>query len=149
MSELSTPKGNAWTDEAKCELLLRIIAQLKSDGKSINWNEIQMEGRTSKSLQNQWTAFNKRIDAIKQTNLDSPPPPKKTPGRKRGPPKAKAAPKTPKHVGSDEEDEDYNVTPRKRRVPKIEPGSESPESAAKAIKMEFKDTIKSENDGEI
>ena len=125
-----------------------------------------MEGRTSKSLQNQWTAFNKRIDAIKQTNLDSPPPPKKTPGRKRGPPKVKAAPKTPKHVGSDEEDEDYNVTPRKRRVPskfaqvnlitltdlvkkEVEPGSESPESAAKAIKMEFKETIKSENDGEI
>ncbi|KAH7189465.1 uncharacterized protein B0J16DRAFT_115710 [Fusarium flagelliforme] len=148
MSELSTPKANAWTDEAKCELLLRIIAQLKSDGKGINWNEIQMEGRTMKSLQNQWTAFNKRIESIKQTNADSPPPPKKTPGRKRAP-KVKA-PKTPKHVGSDEEDEDYGiVTPRKRRVPKLEPDTESPESAAKAIKMELNETIKSENDGEI
>ncbi|KAJ4138271.1 hypothetical protein NW768_002092 [Fusarium equiseti] len=148
MSELSTPKANAWTDEAKCELLLRIIAQLKSDGKGINWNEIQMEGRTMKSLQNQWTAFNKRIEAIKQTNLDSPPPPKKTPGRKRAP-KVKA-PKAPKHIGSDEEDEDYeSVTPRKRRAPKIEPDAESPESAAKAIKMELNETIKSENDGEI
>jgi hypothetical protein len=120
-----------------------------------------------KSLQNQWTAFNKRIESIKQTNADSPPPPKKTPGRKRAP-KAKA-PKTPKHVGSDEEDEDYgSVTPRKRRVPskylcpsvgfdglftnykkEIEPDTESPESAAKAIKIELNETIKSENDGEI
>jgi hypothetical protein len=40
-----------------------------------------MEGRTMKSLQNQWTAFNKRIDALQQQSSDAPPPlGKKTPG---------------------------------------------------------------------
>ncbi|UZP40851.1 hypothetical protein NXS19_008667 [Fusarium pseudograminearum] len=118
MSDSSTPKTNAWTEEAKNELLLRIIAQLKPEGKSINWNEISMEGRTMKSLQNQWTAVNKKIDAIKQQTADAPSPPaKKTPGRKRGP-----KPKTPKIVGSDEDDGDYGspkkVTPASAELPR-------------------------------
>lgn len=94
-----------------------------------------MEGRTVKSLQNQWTFFNKRIEALRQQSADSPAPAKKTPGksipflcishselmskpigRKRGP-----KPKATKTVGSDEEDEDYGSpkksTPRKRRAP--------------------------------
>lgn len=40
--------------------------QLKPEGKGINWSEIQMPGRTVKSLQNQWTAVNKKIDTIRQ-----------------------------------------------------------------------------------
>ncbi|KAL4723137.1 hypothetical protein ACLX1H_009627 [Fusarium chlamydosporum] len=146
MSDFSTPKANAWTDEAKNELLLRIIAQLKPEGKGINWNEINMEGRTVKSLQNQWTFFNKRIEALRQQSADSPAPAKKTPGRKRGP-----KPKATKTVGSDEEDEDYGSpkksTPRKRRAPKTEPDTETPESTAKAIKMELNETIKEEDEG--
>ncbi|RGP73492.1 hypothetical protein FSPOR_2074 [Fusarium sporotrichioides] len=146
MSDFSTPKTNAWTDEAKNELLLRIIAQLKPEGKSINWNEINMEGRTMKSLQNQWTAFNKKIDALKQQSADSPSPAaKKTPGRKRGP-----KPKTPKTVGSDDDDGDYGSpkksTPRKRRAPKAEVDDETPESSAKAIKLELNETIKAEDE---
>ncbi|CEI69121.1 hypothetical protein FVEN_g4116 [Fusarium venenatum] len=155
MSDISTPKTNAWTDEAKAscpyisrssnELLLRIIAQLKPEGKSINWNEITMEGRTMKSLQNQWTAFNKKIDALKQQAADAPSPSaKKTPGRKRGP-----KPKTPKMVGSDDDDDDYGSpkksTPRKRRAPKAEIDDEA---STKAIKMELNETIKAE-DGEF
>ncbi|CZS83658.1 unnamed protein product [Fusarium graminearum] len=147
MSDSSTPKTNAWTEEAKNELLLRIIAQLKPEGKSINWNEISMEGRTMKSLQNQWTAVNKKIDAIKQQTADAPPPPaKKTPVRKRA-----TKPKTSKTVGSDEDDGDYGspkkVTPRKRRAPKAGVDDESPESSAKAIKMELNETIKAEGGG--
>ncbi|RGP79456.1 hypothetical protein FLONG3_2417 [Fusarium longipes] len=164
MSDFSTPKANAWTDEAKTELLLRIVAHLKPEGKGINWNEITMEGRTMKSLQNQWTAFNKRIEAIKQQSADAPAPPaKKTPGmislfsypsyseltdnltgRKRGP-----KPKTPKAVGSDEDDDDYGSpkksTPRKRRAPKADADAETPESAAKVLKMEFNETAGVEN----
>ncbi|OBS21442.1 hypothetical protein FPOA_07780 [Fusarium poae] len=144
MSDILTPKTNAWTDEAKNELLLRIIAQLKPEGKSINWNEITMEGRTMKSLQNQWTAFNKKIDALKQQAADAPSPPaKKTPGRKRGP-----KPKTPKMVGSDEDDDYESLkksTPRKRRAPKTEIDDEN---STKAIKMEINETIKAE-DGEF
>ncbi|KAM5348109.1 hypothetical protein ACJ41O_007933 [Fusarium nematophilum] len=78
-------KANAWTEEAKVsadaltpfscpftqqepkqnEFLLRIIMQLKPEGKGINWGSIQMPGRTVKSLQNQWTAVNKKIELIK------------------------------------------------------------------------------------
>ncbi|KAF9773011.1 hypothetical protein IL306_009239 [Fusarium sp. DS 682] len=131
----AAPKPNAWTDEAKNELLLRIIAQLKPEGKSINWSEINMDGRTVKSLQNQWTFFNKKIEAFKQQTADgsgpSTPVKKATPGRKRGP--------KPKKVASgDEEDfESPKVTPRKRRAPK----TETPESGAKSAKKELTDSI--------
>ncbi|KAH7248749.1 uncharacterized protein BKA55DRAFT_690866 [Fusarium redolens] len=126
-------KPNAWTDEAKNELLLRIIAQLKPEGKSINWSEINMEGRTVKSLQNQWTFFNKKIEAFKNQAADgsapATPAKKATPGRKRGP-KAKK-------VGSDDDDvfETSKVTPRKRRAPK------APESDAKVVKKELSEAI--------
>ncbi|KAF4437401.1 hypothetical protein F53441_13035 [Fusarium austroafricanum] len=127
----ATPKANAWTDEAKNELLLRIIAQLKPEGKGINWSEIHMEGRTVKSLQNQWTAFNKKMEAYKQQSADGgavTTPAKKTPGRKRGP-------KAKKIESEDEEIfESPRVTPRKRRAP-----TETPE--AKAVKKELSDAI--------
>ncbi|KAF4500891.1 hypothetical protein FAGAP_2906 [Fusarium agapanthi] len=133
-------KPNAWTDEAKNELLLRIIAQLKPEGKSINWSEINMEGRTVKSLQNQWTFFNKKIEAFKaQSNdgsLPSTPAKKATSGRKRGP--------KPKKSGSDEEEayETPKVTPRKRRAPK------TPESESKAVKKELSDAVVKDEDME-
>ncbi|KAF4345344.1 hypothetical protein FBEOM_645 [Fusarium beomiforme] len=131
----AAPKPNSWTDEAKNELLLRIIAQLKPEGKSINWSEINMEGRTVKSLQNQWTFFNKKIEAFKQQAADgngpATPVKKATPGRKRGP--------KPKKLASDDEEgfESPSVTPRKRRAPK----TETPEGEAKAVKRELTDAI--------
>ncbi|KAF5229365.1 hypothetical protein FANTH_14228 [Fusarium anthophilum] len=134
-------KPNAWTDEAKNELLLRIIAQLKPEGKSINWSEINMEGRTVKSLQNQWTFFNKKIEAFKAQSNDgsspSTPAKKATPGRKRGP-KAKKG-------GDSDEDNVYEtpkVTPRKRRAPK------TPESESKAVKKELSDAVVKDEDME-
>ncbi|EWG45179.1 hypothetical protein FVEG_06083 [Fusarium verticillioides 7600] len=129
-------KPNAWTDEAKNELLLRIIAQLKPEGKSINWSEINMEGRTVKSLQNQWTFFNKKIEAFKAQSTDGSSP--STPAKKVTP--RKRVPK-PKKGGSDEEDayETPKVTPRKRRAPK------TPDSEPKAVKKELSDaTVKDE-----
>ncbi|KAF5691108.1 hypothetical protein FCIRC_516 [Fusarium circinatum] len=134
-------KPNAWTDEAKNELLLRIIAQLKPEGKSINWSEINMEGRTVKSLQNQWTFFNKKIEAFKAQSNDgsapSPPAKKATPGRKRGP-------KAKKGADSDEDNvyETSKVTPRKRRAPK------TPESESKAVKKELSDAVVKDEDME-
>ncbi|KAI7771095.1 hypothetical protein LZL87_004882 [Fusarium oxysporum] len=125
-------KSNAWTDEAKNELLLRIIAQLKPEGKSINWSEINMEGRTVKSLQNQWTFFNKKIEAFKSQAADgSAPstPAKKNSARKRGPKAKKVAP------DDDEVYESPKVTPRKRRAPK------TPESDSKAVKKEFSEVV--------
>ncbi|KAF5963353.1 hypothetical protein FBULB1_13440 [Fusarium bulbicola] len=134
-------KPNAWTDEAKNELLLRIIAQLKPEGKSINWSEINMEGRTVKSLQNQWTFFNKKIEAFKAQSNDgsapSTPAKKATPGRKRGP-------KAKKGADSDEDNvyETSKVTPRKRRAPK------TPESESKAVKKELSDAVVKNEDME-
>ncbi|KAF5554319.1 hypothetical protein FPHYL_8463 [Fusarium phyllophilum] len=133
-------KPNAWTDEAKNELLLRIIAQLKPEGKSINWSEINMEGRTVKSLQNQWTFFNKKIEAFKAQSNDgsspSTPAKKATPARKRG--------SKVKKGGSDEEEvyETPKVTPRKRRAPK------TPDSESKAVKKELSDTVVKDEDME-
>ncbi|KAF4950962.1 hypothetical protein FGADI_7834 [Fusarium gaditjirri] len=133
-------KPNAWTDEAKNELLLRIIAQLKPEGKSINWSDINMEGRTVKSLQNQWTFFNKKIEAFKTQSNDgstpSTPVKKATPGRKRG---SKA-----KKIGSDDDDvvETPKVTPRKRRAPK------TPESDSKSIKRELSEAVVKDEDME-
>ncbi|KAK1256085.1 hypothetical protein MKX07_008344 [Trichoderma sp. CBMAI-0711] len=53
----------AWTEEAKFQFLLRIVAQLKGDGRgtSIKWEKINIPGRTVKSLQNMWTKINKQI----------------------------------------------------------------------------------------
>ncbi|CAJ0549604.1 Ff.00g032170.m01.CDS01 [Fusarium sp. VM40] len=135
MSDSTSGKTNAWTEEAKNELLLRIIAQLKPEGKGINWSEIHMEGRTVKSLQNQWTAFNKKMEAYKHGSTDGSTPStpmKRTPARKR----------TPKAKKADSEDEEEygsqkKVTPRKRRATK----TETPENAAKAVKMELSDAI--------
>jgi hypothetical protein len=53
---------------------------LKPEGKSINWSEINMEGRTVKSLQNQWTFFNKKIEAFKAQSTDGSSP--STPAKK-------------------------------------------------------------------
>ncbi|ENH63377.1 hypothetical protein FOC1_g10009272 [Fusarium oxysporum f. sp. cubense race 1] len=126
-------KPNAWTDEAKNELLLRIIAQLKPEGKSINWSEINMEGRTVKSLQNQWTFFNKKLEAFKTQSNDgstpSTPTKKATSARKRGPKAKKVAP------DDDEVYESPKVTPRKRRAPK------TPESDSKAVKKEPSEAV--------
>ncbi|KAM0219974.1 hypothetical protein ACHAPA_000654 [Fusarium lateritium] len=135
MSDSASGKPNAWTEEAKNELLLRIIAQLKPEGKGINWSEIHMENRTVKSLQNQWTAFNKKMEAYKQGSADGSAPAtpvKKTPARKRIP-KAKKA----DSEDEDEYDSPKKVTPRKRRATK----TETPENAAKAVKRELSDAI--------
>lgn len=77
--------ASAWTDEAKVrstlkpssldianrgchisysqfQFLLRIVAQLKGDGRGIKWEKINIPGRTPKSLQNMWTKINKQIN---------------------------------------------------------------------------------------
>ncbi|KAM0350280.1 hypothetical protein ACHAPU_003447 [Fusarium lateritium] len=142
MSDTALPKANAWTDEAKNELLLRIIAQLKPEGKGINWSEIHMEGRTVKSLQNQWTFFNKRIEVYRNNPADDSAPAipvKKARARKRA--------RMAKKAADSEDDNEFaspkKVTPRKRRAPE----TEDTENAAKAVKMELSDAfVKDENE---
>ncbi|KAH6607486.1 hypothetical protein Trco_003799 [Trichoderma cornu-damae] len=59
----ATPEKSTsqWTEEAKFQFLLRIVAQLKEDGRAIKWEKINIPGRTIKSLQNMWTKINKQI----------------------------------------------------------------------------------------
>ncbi|KAL7796599.1 hypothetical protein V8C37DRAFT_352390 [Trichoderma ceciliae] len=62
MDPTTTEKGSGqWTEEAKFQFLLRIVAQLKEDGRSIKWEKINIPGRTTKSLQNMWAKINKQI----------------------------------------------------------------------------------------
>ncbi|KEY65551.1 hypothetical protein S7711_08231 [Stachybotrys chartarum IBT 7711] len=93
-SDMSPEKGDskagAWTEEAKYQFLLRVVAQLKEDGKSINWSRINMPGRTTKSLQNMWTKINKSVSELEEAqDGTSPAKPKKvstprsTPSKKR------------------------------------------------------------------
>ncbi|KAI6785143.1 uncharacterized protein J7T54_006785 [Emericellopsis cladophorae] len=61
--EETNAKAGAWTEAAKLEFLLRIIAVYK-DNKPMPWSRINMPGRTQKSLQNQWTKIQKDIAAL-------------------------------------------------------------------------------------
>ncbi|KAM0261660.1 hypothetical protein ACHAQJ_002111 [Trichoderma viride] len=81
--------SGAWTEEAKFQFLLRIVAQLKEDGRTIKWEKINLPGRTTKSLKNMWTKINKQIADFEAQEKSGEPTPVKTPG-KRGPPKKKS-----------------------------------------------------------
>ncbi|KAM0431959.1 hypothetical protein ACHAPT_005214 [Fusarium lateritium] len=156
MSEATpTGKANAWTEEAKPDLnvlqnefLLRIIMQLKPDGKGINWSEIQMPGRTVKSLQNQWTSVNKKIEVLKEQkqNGDAAGTPVKKATRKylvsshRNWVKAnhslcQARKRRAKKHESEEDDDASFVSPKKPRSRKRST-TDTPERTAKAIKEE-------------
>lgn len=75
-------KSSAWTEAAKFQLLLRIVAQLREDGKSINWTKVNMPGRTTKSLQNMWTKINKDILSLVEEG-ETPETPSKKPAATR------------------------------------------------------------------
>ncbi|KAJ3497568.1 hypothetical protein NLG97_g1808 [Lecanicillium saksenae] len=98
-------KASVWTEEAKYELLLRIIHQLKQ-GKSINWGAIRMKDRNTKSLTNVWTKMNKdmaELEDLDDTSSSAANTPKKGSAAKR-----KAAVKK-------EEDDEAPETPVKKR----------------------------------
>ena len=66
----------------KFQFLLRIVAQLKEDGKSINWQRLNMPGRTTKSLQNMWTKINKAVADLEETSGSGTTSPAKTPTKR-------------------------------------------------------------------
>ncbi|EFY93455.1 hypothetical protein MAC_00693 [Metarhizium acridum CQMa 102] len=81
-------KALPWTEEAKFQFLIRIVAQLRENGRSINWQKIDMPGRTVKSMQNMWTKINKMIAEVEAESGDAPitrpTPRKRTPKRSKG-----------------------------------------------------------------
>ncbi|KAM0484176.1 hypothetical protein ACHAPX_001595 [Trichoderma viride] len=124
---------SAWTDEAKFQFLLRVVAQLKEDGRSIKWEKINLPGRTPKSLMHMWAKINKQITEFETAESNGEPTPVKTP-RKRGPPKKK----TPKAMGLDNGavDDDFDIKQeflKKRGAEDL--GDEEPSAAIKKAKV--------------
>ncbi|QPG94857.1 hypothetical protein C2857_007162 [Epichloe festucae Fl1] len=115
------PRGQPWTQEAKYQLLLRIIAQLREGGKPIDWQKIDLPGRTTKSLQNTWSLIKKSIDEFEERGEGEGSPPSKSAtlfaARKKGPSKARAM-ALEEAQDDDDDDDDVEVpgksTPRKR-----------------------------------
>ncbi|UNI21707.1 hypothetical protein JDV02_007674 [Purpureocillium takamizusanense] len=143
----ATPtKSSAWTEEAKVELLLRIIVQLREDGKQVNWSRINMPGRTLKSMQNMWTKFNKEIAELKnEEGADgggggggggSKP---ATPTRARATPRGRGRPKKSEAIvapGASDDEDDNKVTPKKRGA-----GRAAANSASKRIKKDDEEDV--------
>ncbi|KAJ6789313.1 hypothetical protein PWT90_01053 [Aphanocladium album] len=114
-------KASVWTEEAKYELLLRVIHQLKQ-GKSINWSGIRMKDRNTKSLTNVWTKINKdmaELEDLEDTSGSATTTPKKGPATKR------------KAVKKNEDDDEAPETPVKKRGRCAPIKNEKKESAVK------------------
>ncbi|KAK7402834.1 hypothetical protein QQX98_011426 [Neonectria punicea] len=116
-----TEKGDGkvlpWTEEAKYQFLLRIVAQFKEDGKQINWSRVVMPGRTTKSLQNMWTKINKQVSDLEEKhnngNYEFP----ATPTKKIATPRKPRAKKSDAVV-NDEDDSDGNTASVKKATPR-------------------------------
>ncbi|KAL7916077.1 hypothetical protein GGI35DRAFT_18012 [Trichoderma velutinum] len=96
------------------QFLLRIVAQLKGDGRGIKWEKINIPGRTVKSLQNMWSKINKQINDFEARENSGegfvvvPAKPKK-----RGPPRKKGSAKT---AGQADEDLDDDSSDLKQKL---------------------------------
>jgi hypothetical protein len=129
-------KTLAWTEEAKYQFLLRIVAQFKEDGKTINWQRVTMPGRTTKSLQNMWTKINKAVAELEENDANGTPAPTPTKSAKKTATPRKTGGKkktvTPEAADDDEETcmpaEDVKRTPKKRAT------SSTPRKSKKAKK---------------
>ncbi|KAL7899253.1 hypothetical protein HDV63DRAFT_335198 [Trichoderma sp. SZMC 28014] len=131
--ETPEKSSGAWSESAKYEFLLRIISQLKEDGRSIKWEKINLHGRTVKSLQNMWTKINKQIADFEATQNNGEPTPAKTP-RKRGPPKKKTSKAMTSDNGAVDDDFDIKQELLKKRGAE-DLGDEEPCVALKKVKV--------------
>ncbi|KAL7950296.1 hypothetical protein V8C42DRAFT_195014 [Trichoderma barbatum] len=118
----------AWTEEAKFQFLLRIVAQLKGDGRGIKWEKIHIPGRTVKSLQNMWSKINKQINEFEARENSGEGSAVIVPAkpRKRGPPRKKGLAKGADHGDDGLNDEDLDVKPafsKKRAVEDLDDGN--------------------------
>ncbi|KAI9171160.1 hypothetical protein HJFPF1_00640 [Paramyrothecium foliicola] len=129
-------KALAWTEEAKFQFLLRIVAQFKEDGKAINWQRVNMPGRTTKSLQNMWTKINKAVADLEEKSANGTPAssPAKTP--KKATPRKSAAKKA-MQAADDEEDDSLGSNPETpQKTPGKRPAAKGTPRKSKKIKKE-------------
>ncbi|GFP53269.1 hypothetical protein ACSS6W_000765 [Trichoderma asperelloides] len=127
-----------WTDEAKFQFLLRIVAQLKEDGRSIKWDKINLPGRTVKSLQNMWTKINKQIADFEAQDKNGEPTP-----RKRGRPTKKASKGVDMDGGA--VDDDFDIKQeffKKRGAEELDDEEPTPALKRAKVKTEVNDTIR-------
>ncbi|KAM3511999.1 hypothetical protein MY11210_004325 [Beauveria gryllotalpidicola] len=87
MTKVSAEAKSAWTEEARYQFLLRIIGQLQRNGQTIKWDEINIPGRTQKSLQHQWAKIKSQVADLEkgacQPSVPSTPTKAKGAGAKR------------------------------------------------------------------
>ncbi|KAJ2972470.1 hypothetical protein NQ176_g7139 [Zarea fungicola] len=105
MADASPDPKNAWTDEARLQFLLRVVAQLQRNGQSIKWNEINMPGRTPKSLQHQWAKIKALVAELEKAS-----------GQPATPPKAKGRGAVAKRKATDDGSLTQKTTPQKKRL---------------------------------
>ncbi|PNP45878.1 hypothetical protein TGAMA5MH_02618 [Trichoderma gamsii] len=139
--ETPEKSGVIWTEAAKYQLLLRIIAQLREDGRTIKWDKINFPGRNVKSMQNIWTRINKQIADLDTQENNGEPTPVKTP-RKKGQPKKKAPKGTDFGAGAVDDDFDIKQELLKKRGAE-DLDDEEPTAAIKKAK------VKSEANGNL
>ncbi|KAL6883945.1 hypothetical protein HDV57DRAFT_436368 [Trichoderma longibrachiatum] len=136
MDATGQDKGTlAWTEEAKFQFLLRIVAQLKGDGRgtSIKWEKINIPGRTVKSLQNMWTKINKQISDFeaRENSGEGSVPVVPVQPRKRGRPGKKGLNKGADLVDEGVDDEGLDVKPMLLKKRGAEDGDDEKRGAGK------------------
>ncbi|KAK2591807.1 hypothetical protein QQS21_010508 [Conoideocrella luteorostrata] len=133
MASAAEGRGLPWTDEAKFQLLLRIVAQLREGGKPIDWQKIRMPGRTPKSLSNMWCKINKMIGELDQgQGRDAAPVEKPTPRKKAS--KAKLIVSIPDD--DDDGDDDDDEESQKKTIIRKRSAADFSDGTFKKLKRE-------------
>ncbi|KAK3177821.1 hypothetical protein K4F52_009425 [Lecanicillium sp. MT-2017a] len=142
--EAASPSGEktgVWSEEEKIELFYRIFLHFK-DGKAINWKQINMPGRNSKSMTNVWTKINKPITELEKRLAACP----DAGTQSVTPKKASPAKRKAKDMDGDAAEEDDTAS-----TPSKKPGKRKPRTPKK-VKAEVSDkgsiSVKNEPDGD-
>ncbi|EFQ27734.1 uncharacterized protein GLRG_02878 [Colletotrichum graminicola M1.001] len=159
-------RPGGWTDTERFQLVLRVLATLLTEGKSVEWKSVNMPNRTLKAMQGQWTSILAQMRDLNTDGGDAPAPKAKTPLKKPAAAKKKkaAAAKNSENANEDSGDHhddgetkkaatpkkraaatDADGTPKKRRTPakktapKTEPVSDEAGTEADVPKEENSD----------
>ncbi|KAK1506821.1 hypothetical protein CTAM01_03153 [Colletotrichum tamarilloi] len=146
----------AWTDAERFQLVLRVLATVLPDGKGVDWKNVNMEGRTLKALQGQWTAIIAQMREINTgENGEAAAPKQKTPRKTAVKKKAVAAPEDSEEANGDQErsEETKPVTPKKRAAATNADGTpkkrRTPGKKAAQVKAEAEEAQETEDEAKV
>ncbi|WDK11576.1 hypothetical protein CGRA01v4_02855 [Colletotrichum graminicola] len=71
-------RPGGWTDTERFQLVLRVLATLLTEGKSVEWKSVNMPNRTLKAMQGQWTSILAQMRDLNTDGGDAPAPKAKT-----------------------------------------------------------------------